>query len=77
MSFAGARYGGILRRKWIQVTRGYADDEMGKTNADGGDEEYTPAVVTAGEDRDVELAFRDERIYETEHVSMPDKDDQE
>ena len=50
---------------------------MSKTSAEGGEEEYSPAVVTAGEDREVELAFRDERIEETEHVTMPEEDDQE
>jgi hypothetical protein len=34
------------------------------------------AIVTAGEDRELELAFRDERIPESEHVTMPDPDDE-
>lgn len=51
---------------------------MNEASTEGGEGDgYTPAVVTAGEDREVELAFRDERIEETEHVTMPDEDDQE
>lgn len=50
---------------------------MSKTNADGGEEEgeYTPAVITAGEDREVKLKFRDERTTESEHVTMPDAEE--
>jgi hypothetical protein len=38
-------------------------------------DDCTPAVITAGEDREVVLAFHDSRIKETEHVSMPDPDE--
>lgn len=39
------------------------------------DEDYTPAVITAGEDREVHLKFYDGRIENTEHVHMPDPND--
>jgi hypothetical protein len=49
---------------------------MSEANAEGDEtDEYEPAVVTAGEDHKIELAFRDERIDETEHVTMPDEDE--
>jgi hypothetical protein len=50
---------------------------MSKTNADDGEEEeeYTPAVITAGEDREVKLRFRDERTTESEHVTMPNDEE--
>ena len=38
--------------------------------------DYEPAVITAGEDRDVELTLRDERTTESEHVSMPAPDNE-
>lgn len=51
---------------------------MSQTTCGGGeeDDEYAPAVITAGEDREVELKFRDERIADSEHVTMPDPDDE-
>lgn len=38
--------------------------------------DYEPEVITAGEDREVELALRDERTTESDHVTMPDPDDE-